>query len=543
MSIIYTNLLKPSLRVLFGNLTNLSDITPMVSSVVVNSSGSQNTSTATVIIDNTDDANSYYINMGRSKVVIYMGYWAIENNASKYIEEVIFTGITTSKKKSDSKNGANTITVECADYSSILRDIEITATYNGMTLIQIIHMIADGVFKDEKILVFNRSGKIPTEVVNYTYSEDGENTLEFDQVSCWDAVVQLTDEWGLNNYFDEFGHWIIDMFEDGTREVFQFTRGENISNFTGTLVTPSSVYSRAHVQAVKEDEQIVEEGFSENSNVIASFTTDAAWAFQQKDLEIINDKVTSPQFAEYMAKVRVFNELSQLQTIELSSQFGVPYIHNADFVRLVGEYPFDGLYWIRSISHEQSKQGYMMSIKADSLPGYIQTGTNFAAKPPGSPTRPPLTPKADYCPGYMAFPAVSGTFDPYTLLTAPDGTQYNTNKFGKRWHPTKLEWLQHDGIDIDADCGTDVVAAWKGTVTKSGWYGDYGNFVEITDGKYKTRYGHLRSIAPGIIVGKEVAAGTKIGTVGTSGNSTSCHLHFELWIDGFARDPAPCLGY
>jgi murein DD-endopeptidase MepM/ murein hydrolase activator NlpD len=107
-----------------------------------------------------------------------------------------------------------------------------------------------------------------------------------------------------------------------------------------------------------------------------------------------------------------------------------------------------------------------------------------------------------------------------------------TSGFGWRWG------RMHEGIDISAACGTPIRAAAGGTVIYAGWMSGYGN-ISIIDhgGGIATAYAHQTAIAVG---GGSVSQGQVIGSVGTTGFSTGCHLHFEVRVNGSPVDP---LGY
>lgn len=94
----------------------------------------------------------------------------------------------------------------------------------------------------------------------------------------------------------------------------------------------------------------------------------------------------------------------------------------------------------------------------------------------------------------------------------------------------------HNGIDLAAPYGTPVYAAAGGTVELSGWYGEYGRCVIIghSDGS-KTLYGHNSKL--NVSVGQTVKQGEKIAEVGSTGNSTGNHLHFEIRVGGTFLDP------
>ena len=107
-----------------------------------------------------------------------------------------------------------------------------------------------------------------------------------------------------------------------------------------------------------------------------------------------------------------------------------------------------------------------------------------------------------------------------------------TSGFGWRWG------RMHEGIDIGVPCGTPIHAAASGTVIYSGWMDGYGNFVVIDHGNgLATAYGHQSAI---YVSGGSVSQGQSIGAVGSTGNSTGCHLHFEVRVNGNPVDP---LGY
>lgn len=102
--------------------------------------------------------------------------------------------------------------------------------------------------------------------------------------------------------------------------------------------------------------------------------------------------------------------------------------------------------------------------------------------------------------------------------------------YGPRWG------RNHDGVDMAASVGTNVIATASGTVTRAEYYGGYGYCIDIDHGGgVLSRYGHLSRID--VSVGQTVAQGEQIGLSGNTGNSTGPHLHFEIRIDGEAVNP------
>ena len=100
----------------------------------------------------------------------------------------------------------------------------------------------------------------------------------------------------------------------------------------------------------------------------------------------------------------------------------------------------------------------------------------------------------------------------------------------------------HKGMDIAADSGTDIYAADGGTVIDAGWNdGGYGNYVMIDHGNgYVTLYGHASEVY--VSAGDIVSAGDVIAAVGTTGDSTGNHCHFEIRYDGGYLNPASFIG-
>jgi murein DD-endopeptidase MepM/ murein hydrolase activator NlpD len=116
-----------------------------------------------------------------------------------------------------------------------------------------------------------------------------------------------------------------------------------------------------------------------------------------------------------------------------------------------------------------------------------------------------------------------------------------TSVFGWRVHPITGDQRLHSGTDLGAPMGTPVLAALTGRVMLADFFGGYGLAIalEHTQGTQQTLYGHLSEIF--VKPGEVVKQGTVIGRVGSTGNSTGPHLHFEFrqlttqgWV---AQDP------
>jgi len=125
-----------------------------------------------------------------------------------------------------------------------------------------------------------------------------------------------------------------------------------------------------------------------------------------------------------------------------------------------------------------------------------------------------------------------------------------TSGFGDRTNPITGEAEGHRGRDFAAPAGTPIMAAAAGTVVAAGPAEGFGQWIVIDhqlDGRLvSTVYGHMWPAGVGVSAGETVQAGQPIARVGSNGQSTGPHLHFEVWEGGrFAGgrpvDPAPLL--
>jgi len=112
------------------------------------------------------------------------------------------------------------------------------------------------------------------------------------------------------------------------------------------------------------------------------------------------------------------------------------------------------------------------------------------------------------------------------------------SRFGNRVHPIFKSRRMHTGVDLASKTGTPIYASGDGVVEKAQWVSGYGKYVEIKHvNGFETGYGHQSRIADGIKPGVRVRQGQIIGYVGSTGNSTGPHLHFEIKVNGRFVDP------
>ena len=115
-----------------------------------------------------------------------------------------------------------------------------------------------------------------------------------------------------------------------------------------------------------------------------------------------------------------------------------------------------------------------------------------------------------------------------------------TSRYGQR-EETEVVSANHQGIDIGANEGTAIYAAMEGTVTVSSEEGEYGKHLDIENGDVLTRYAHCSKWL--VKEGEKVKQGQKIAEVGSTGNSTGPHLHFEIRRDNRTINPESILKF
>lgn len=128
-----------------------------------------------------------------------------------------------------------------------------------------------------------------------------------------------------------------------------------------------------------------------------------------------------------------------------------------------------------------------------------------------------------------------------SFLSYPTASPVVTSSYGMRFHPVLQYYRLHAGTDFRAYCGTPILAAADGTVQYARYLEGLGNQVLINHGyssggsSVMSSANHLTSFA--VSAGQQVSRGQVIGYSGTTGTSTACHLHFEVYVDGSTVDP------
>lgn len=123
------------------------------------------------------------------------------------------------------------------------------------------------------------------------------------------------------------------------------------------------------------------------------------------------------------------------------------------------------------------------------------------------------------------------------VMLWPVPGQYRiTSEFGGRIHPITGVWSTHGGTDIAAPYGTPIVSANDGEVIYAGYHYSYGNYVIVDHGGgIATLYGHCSKLL--VSKGQAVSKGDTIALIGSTGESTGNHLHFEVRVNGVRKQP------
>ncbi|WP_342373245.1 peptidoglycan DD-metalloendopeptidase family protein [Propioniciclava soli] len=141
--------------------------------------------------------------------------------------------------------------------------------------------------------------------------------------------------------------------------------------------------------------------------------------------------------------------------------------------------------------------------------------------------------------------AASGAAPPGSGVLALPTAGRLGSVFGPRFHPIFHEWRMHNGIDLSAGCGTPLLAAADGVVSHVGFDASGGWRLVIAHGQLggvdlQTVYLHAQGYR--VRVGERVTRGQFVGTMGSTGWSTGCHLHFSVKVNGRHTDPQRWLG-
>lgn len=216
------------------------------------------------------------------------------------------------------------------------------------------------------------------------------------------------------------------------------------------------------------------------------------------------------------------------------------YIYIAVYTKYGLLHHSSGMYRVRQAEDSISAGEYTTTLTLTRLNSGDMSQLNENGVPTNmNYTTPGQTPTGDYPnykdPGYV----------PVGGYANPLGSCRVTSEFGYRIHPISGKADGHKGIDLGGNAvGTPIYAAKGGTVkvSSNGWNGGYGNYIVIDHGDgTETRYAHCSRLT--VSVGTTVQAGQAIAEIGSTGNSTGPHLHFEIRENGTPVDPRKYISF
>ncbi len=268
---------------------------------------------------------------------------------------------------------------------------------------------------------------------------------------------------------------------------------------------PTSLAAADFLQGTKQE--VKSPSSSTNVSVKLAEATAAAKSLKANKAELNPVTGNNPYIAKLRAEIDLLrakqNNRSEPEQNHHSSLVNLPSPANSEAThQLEGNLP------------EPSKS----RVKANSTPAQPIVSSSLLKKDVVSLKLPPLPASDEYLP-----PAFDGYIWPAQGVL--------TSGYGLRWGRL------HQGIDIAAPIGTPVLAAAEGEVIGAGWHGGYGNVVKLEhlDGSI-TVYAHNNRIL--VSHGQRINQGEQIAEMGTTGNSTGSHLHFEIHVkDSGIVDP------
>jgi murein DD-endopeptidase MepM/ murein hydrolase activator NlpD len=138
-------------------------------------------------------------------------------------------------------------------------------------------------------------------------------------------------------------------------------------------------------------------------------------------------------------------------------------------------------------------------------------------------------------------PAPAPTGGPSQVFPLPSAHTY-----GDGFGVSRGAGRSHQGQDIFAPCGAQLVAVMNGRIVFNGTHSAAGNYIVLRNKKVHRDYVYMHLRKPGLPKGTKVTRGQWIGSNGDSGNASGCHLHFEIWKGkwyrgGYPMNPLPSL--
>ena len=285
----------------------------------------------------------------------------------------------------------------------------------------------------------------------------------------------------------------------------------------------AGVALRIQTQALRDLEQI--RGSSRNHQVrLEAVTAEVAELKAAADVKVAEAEAARAQAAAREAKLDALLVEQEAKTQTIEAQRGSQLARKQEYEAQQAALESD----LKAIVQAQQEDERRRQREAEQA---AAAAAAAAGKP--APAQPPA-PSAPVGPVRRGVLAAPSPMNP-PVITSP---------YGYRIHPIYGYRKLHAGTDFRAYCGTPIIAAADGTVQWAKAVGGFGNQVMLNHGSpngtsLMTSYNHLSTFA--VRTGDQVVQGQVVGYSGTTGTSTACHLHFEVYVDGSTVDPETLL--
>lgn len=295
-----------------------------------------------------------------------------------------------------------------------------------------------------------------------------------------------------------------------------------------TIISEADAEIQQKEEEIAKYEQDIEKHDDEFKEVLRSMDETSATSY----LELL---LSSESFSELLAHIETINEITQYDMAVIDEMVGLK--NSVEAAKAVVETKKEEQEEAREIASDKEdtlqekldeKEQLTQELEQD-IEKYKQVYEQARKeeeelKASLAPQLSKTTDPVQYSGGEFCWPAPS-----YVRISSP---------YGYRLHPIYKTQKFHSGVDLAAPGGSNILAATDGTVKMAGWNGGYGNCVVIDHGGgTSTLYGHASKLL--VSAGQHVTKGQVIAKVGTTGNSTGNHLHFEVLINGKTTDPMP----
>ncbi|MCL3862541.1 M23 family metallopeptidase [Actinotalea sp. K2] len=289
----------------------------------------------------------------------------------------------------------------------------------------------------------------------------------------------------------------------------------------------ASTALRTQTRALRDLEQI--NGVNRNRQARLAAVRDQIVGLKaEADAKVVEAQAARAEAEARTVELEELREQQQLRTRQIESQRADQLARQAQLEQQQAALADELAAIIRKQDEERRRQAEAAAAAAKAAAEQAAREAAAAGRPaPPAPAPAPGLPPAQNPGRVLAYPS-------------PMNPPVITSHYGWRVHPVYGYRKLHAGTDFRAYCGTEIIASAAGTVEWAYYRGGFGNQVMLNHGYHNgsslmTSYNHLSRFA--VSAGQQVSKGQVVGYSGTTGTSTACHLHFEVYINGATQNP------